>query len=116
MYDDGQHNDFEANDNIWGINIGSFNIDDVIWLKISITDISDNNVIISGGQFDVIPIHNAGDLILSLHETSQLAEMGSPLGTSAYWHGYDYLYLGGLWIGMDNYGDKRVVNKDYYED
>ena len=116
MYDDGQHNDFEANDNIWGINIGSFNIDDVIWVRNSIWDISNNNVIILGGQFDVIPIHNAGDLVLSLHETSQLAEMGFPLGTSAYWHGYDYLFLGGLWVGGDNAGGTIVMNTDYYDE
>ncbi len=41
--------------------------------------------------------------------------MGSNYGTSAFWHGYDYLFLGGLWIGADISGEKRVMNLDYYE-
>ncbi len=44
LYDDGLHNDFEANDNIWGTIIGPFNISDVIWVYNSISDISNNTV------------------------------------------------------------------------
>ena len=118
MYDDGLHGDFEANDYIWGINIGPFNLGDYVSIIISITDISNNNVNINpiNGQFLINPIHNAGDLILSLYDNSQLAEFGNSYGTSAYWHGYDYLFLGGLWIGTDISGEKRVMNLDYYQE
>ena len=115
LYDDGLHNDIEANDNIWGTIIGPFNTGDVIWVHNSISDISNNTVNVNGGQYTINPLHDAGDLILSLHSNSQLAEMGSYYGTSAYWHGYDYLFLGGLWIGTDIFGEKRVMNLDYYE-
>ncbi len=115
LYDDGMHNDSLANDNIWGTTIGPYNYEDTISVTYSITDISDNTVNNFGGWFSPAPVHNAGDLILSLRSNSQIAEEFY-YGTSAFWHGYDYLYLGGLWIGADISGEKRVMNKDYYDE
>ncbi len=115
MYDDGLHNDVEADDYIWGTNIDLFNYGDIIQVRNLITDIDNNTVNVSGGQLTIGTVHDAGDLVLSLYSNSQLAEMGASDGTSAYWHGFDYLYLGGLWIGADVAGQKLVMDLDYSE-
>ena len=118
MYDDGLHNDEDPGDNIWGTSIGPFHLGDQISYSFSITDIHTNNVKVSAGYFELNPVHNVGNVILSFYDNSQLADEGYWYGASAHWpreNGQDYLYLGGLWIGAEISGEYRVMNRDYYE-
>jgi len=119
MYDDGLHNDEDPGDNIWGTSIGPFQLGDFVGFAFSITDVTANTFNIQAGSFEIIPVHDVGNVILSFHENSRLAEEGWPPGTSAYWpqeNGQDYLFLGSLWIGSEVAGEYRVMNYDYYEE
>lgn len=116
MYDDGMHHDNNPGDNIWGADIGPFQIGDTIAYSFSISDISANTVQISGGSFDMPVVHSAGNVILSLYENAKLADETNVIYRSAYWPasgGHDYLYLGGLWVGAEVFGEQRVMNLHY---
>ena len=118
MYDDGQHNDGSASDNIWGTTIGPFQIGDAVLPAFAITDISSNAVEVNIFQPKIKAVHNAGNVTLSFDDNSQLAEGGGAPGTSARWpraNGQDYLYLGGLWVGTNVGGENRMMNRDYSE-
>lgn len=116
MYDDGMHNDDNPGDNVWGTDIGPFQIGDTIAYSFTISDISANTVQISAGSFDMSAVHSAGNVILSVYDNAKLADEGAVAGRSAYWpvpDGHDYLYLGGLWVGAEVSGEQRVMNVHY---
>lgn len=116
MYDDGMHNDDNPGDNVWGTNIGPFQIGDTIAYSFSINDISANTVQISAGSFEMPAVHTAGNVILSVYENAKLADETTVTGRSAYWPasgGHDYLYMGGLWVGAEVSGEQRVMNVHY---
>ncbi len=116
MYDDGLHNDDAAGDKIYGADLGPFQLGDNINYSISITDINSNIVDVYVSSFDITPVHNAGNIILKFNSNSELGDEGISLGSSAYWpktNGYDYLYLGGLWVGC-NVGGQDLVIKRFY--
>ncbi len=119
MYDDGQHYDGTASDNIWGGEIGAFPLGEDIYPAFSVTDVSSNAVNL-GQDFPIKikSVHNAGNVFLSFGDNSQLGEFGAAPRTSAHWpavNGQDYLYGGGLRIGANVAGQSRVMNFDYYE-
>ena len=116
MYDDGQHGDLSANDNVWGVRTGPFAIGDDIHFGISVKDVDDNAVDVSCGQIRVYPAHDEGNICLNLWTDSKIAEGNE--GSKAYWpkhEGQDYLFLGGLWIGTACFGDPRVIDCHYSE-
>ena len=124
FYDDGIHNDSSANDNIWGATIGPFESakpEDSVKIYLTITDKSNNNIALlpSNGKIEIPAVHNSGNIILSLHGNSQIGEGGYvSSGLSGHWpknNGSDYLTLGGLWIGANISGTKKVMNFDYNE-
>jgi len=113
MYDDGYHNDNNPSDNIWGTDIGPFQIGDIVAYWFNISDNSANSVEVDAGSFDMPPVHTAGNVFLSVHDNSILADETNVAGRSAYWPvpgGQDYLYLGGLWVGAEVSGEQRVMN------
>lgn len=120
MYDDGQHNDVNPGDNIWAGQIGPFQVGDNIAFNYQISDIDipANNVTVYVNGFGIPYAHDTGNMILSWHENSGLAEglSGFIWGSSAYWPasaGHDYLYTGGLWVGAQVNGEPRVMNHYY---
>ncbi len=117
MFDDGAHRDSLPNDYIWGVEVGPFLWGDFVGLNFSITDVTANTVNFYAGGFEVVPFHDAGNLLLSLHDNSQLGGNGAA-GLSAHWpreNGHDYLYVGGLWAGANVAGENRVMNVYYSE-
>jgi hypothetical protein len=118
MYDDGQHHEKNALDNIWGVVSGPLQLGELIFPSFSIKDVSSNIVDIGSFPIKVKGVHNAGNVILSFSDDARLAEFGSATGTSAYWpreNGREYLALGSLYVGVDIGGAKRVSSSDYYE-
>ncbi len=122
LRDDGLHNDSSADDNIWGTAIGPFESakpEDSVKIYLSITDNSNNSISVLpySGIFEIPAIHNSGNIVLSFNNNSQLSEYWTS-GISAHWpkeNGNDYLAYGGLWIGAEISGTKRVMNLDFYE-
>lgn len=107
----------DAGDNIWIGQIGPFQVGDNIDFNYQISDISFNTMDVHVSSFRIPYAHTTGNMILSYHENSGLAEglAGFIWGNSAYWpatDGQDYLYSGGLWVGAQVNGEPRVM--DYY--
>lgn len=118
MFDDGQHHEKNASDNIWGAVIGPVQLGDEVIPTFSITDNSSNTVNISWFPTRVRGVHNAGNVILSFNDDGRLAEFFSATGTSAYWpreNGREYLAMGSLYVGAIGGGQRRVSSSDYYE-
>jgi hypothetical protein len=116
MFDDGAHADFGAGDHIWGASAGPFRLGDVVNLSFSITDVTSNTVNFSTSTIELVPMHDVGNVILSFHANSQLADEGLVEGTGAHWprdNGNDYLYQGGLWVAANVAGENRVMNLHY---
>lgn len=121
MYDDGNHGDSTAGDNIWGIDIGPFNYFDIVKTSIIVTDINSVSVIYTGNtlQFPHPPIENKWMSVGSLHNWyssvgSEMEEgfvMRQQFGMQ--WPGiYRYQDLQasrGIWFGCTNFTDENGI-------
>ena len=69
MYDDGNHDDMAAGDNIWGINIGPFNYYDIVLPSIIVNDINSLSITFTSDfiVFPAPPIDNRWLSVGSLH-------------------------------------------------
>lgn len=116
MFDDGLHNDENPGDNIWGASVGPFQLGDFISYSFTVTDATANTVEGFANTFEIIAVHNVGNVILGVPSFSQLGANDGSFGSNAHWpreNGQDYLYDGGLWIGAEVSGENRVMNHHY---
>ena len=114
LYDDGTHGDYGAGDDIYGGQLGTFNVDDVIAnVRFVVTD-NANTVTSFLGAFTIPAVHNLGNVLLAMGANSVLGSNGGD--NSASWpksEPYSYLYTGGLWIGGKVGTEARVMESHY---
>ncbi|HCY76618.1 MAG TPA: hypothetical protein DHV28_11930 [Ignavibacteriales bacterium] len=123
MFDDGNHDDGVAGDNIWGISIGPFNYYDVINTSIIVTDNNSLTINFAGIKLNLppVPIINNWLSAGSLH--NWYSSIGSEVEEGFFpsqqyglqWNAIapyqDIQASKGLWIGATNFTDQ---NGDFF--
>ena len=114
LFDDGLHQDGAANDGLWGGFLDIFQLGDKISATCVVTDIDNNSVSMDATDFEVLPYHNIGNIILQMapNGVQGAGSAGAQLEAGAHWpreNGQDYLQRGSLWVGADVGGEKRVM-------
>lgn len=121
MYDDGNHGDSTAGDNIWGINIGPFNYFDIVKTSIIVTDINSVSISYAGNtlNFPHPPIENKWMSVGSLHnwyssvgsemEHGFVARQQFGMQWPAIYRYQDLQASRGIWFGCTNFTDENGI-------
>jgi hypothetical protein len=112
MYDDGVNDDGVAGNYVWGVNLGTFGVLDVVSYSFEVIDETSIKATFVMTDLQFPAVHNVGNVLLTVGGDSQLGDQKTAY--SGTWNGQDYLWLGGLWVGTDIQGAKRMICKDYY--
>lgn len=120
MYDDGNHNDYAANDNIWGLSIGPFNNYDIVKTFFQIIDINSTSAIFEGLSLNLPSnqIENRWLNVGSFHnwyssiggEREEGFEVRQQFGSQwpAIYSWQDMQCSKGLWLGSANFTDENL--------
>lgn len=119
MFDDGNHDDGLAGDNIWGINVGPFSFYDIIKTSFVVTDNNSLSVTFPGSSlvFPALPVQNKWLSIGSLHnwyssrgsevEEGYLPQQQYGLRWPGIYKDQDMQASKGFWIGAANFTDEN---------
>ncbi|HAB54536.1 MAG TPA: hypothetical protein DCE80_20545 [Ignavibacteriales bacterium] len=120
MFDDGNHDDGLAGDNIWGINVGPFSFYDVITASFVVTDNNSLSVTFPGSSlvFPALPVQNKWLSIGSLHnwyssrgsevEEGYVNQQQYGLRWPGIYKYQDMQAAKGFWIGAANFTDENA--------
>lgn len=121
MYDDGNHGDSTAGDNIWGIDIGPFNYFDIVKTSIIVTDNNSISVNYIGNTltFPHPPLENKWMSVGSLHnwyssigsemEGGFVARQQFGMQWPAIYRHQDLQVSRGMWLGCTNFNDENGI-------
>ena len=109
LYDDGVHNDYNANDGTYGGPTGLFSVGDSINMTYTITSNTLSYIIWTRSAINPA-VHNAGNVKLAVNSNSLLGSNGNNYsGTWPKANGTNYLNIAGLWVGGLAGGGARVL-------
>lgn len=114
LNDAGENGDQVASNGMWSGYLGELNLGDTATSYCQVTDTDGNTVMMDATAYTVFPYHNVGNVTLIMTEQGVLggSDFGLQTDAQGYWpraNGHDYLWYGGLWVGSDVAGEKRVM-------
>ena len=126
MYDDGQHGDNQANDNIYGLSLSGFSGGDVITCKFIVTDNNSNSITINGGSINILSsfvnrtewmatgsLKNWYSSTGSEIEEGRTQEQPDGLRWPGIYPNQDMQVFKGLWVGAANFTDENSNSFPY---
>ncbi|MCA9734612.1 MAG: exo-alpha-sialidase [Deferribacteres bacterium] len=114
LNDAGENGDQVASDGMWSGFIGELKFGDMASSSCQVTDVDGNTVTMNATNYTVFPYHTAGNVTLLMTNEGLLggSDYGFRSDAQGHWpriNGHDYLWYGGLWVGSDIDGEKRVM-------